>query len=369
MNEFPKPSSTAKPKPSGSLKWLISIALLISLFAASGAGYMFYRYEMVLIPQMSAEKASADQFNAKLQNLENRDAELGQQLAVQNEVFTMSIENQVSALKDVESTVQSNYEALQFQLEKLMESTETSSQESRQVKDSLILEELVYLLSIAESRLKNTGDVQAAIKLRQAARDQLALSSDPRVIPVGNTIDEEISQLSAVESIDVADIATQILTLAEVVPTLPFNEPFEEIEIESQPTDSPTDGDEDTSATQSIFWEIYADFRNLIKIRKVDENLTLFLGTEQKDTLVENLRQSLLAAQLAVLHNQIEVYRENLSYVQNLLDQYFLSSSAQVAAFSKSLQDLSSINFQTAIPNVSASLEQLQLIQTTDRTQ
>ena len=97
-----------------------------------------------------------------------------------------------------------------------------------------------------------------------------------------------------------------------------------------------------------------------------DDDAALLPSPEQKASLVENMRQSLLAAQLAVLHNQTDVFRENLGYVQNLLDKYFLSGSSEVVAFSKSLRDLSKIDFQTNIPNVSASLEQLRLIQTTD---
>ena len=366
MNEKSNPSSAADSRSSGLVKWLIGVALLISSLAAGGVGYMYYRYEMVLGPKLAAEKAAADQFNTQIQNLQNRDAEFEAQLAIQKEAFTEGVEKQVEDLAEVEDIVRSNNEAFQIQFEKLMESTAVSFQESKQGMDSLILEELVFLLSIAESRLKNTGDLQSAIKLRQVARDQLALSSDPRVIPVRNTIDEEISQLSAVESVNVTDIAKQILTLAEVASTLPFKEPFKEKETESQSAETPVNGDEDMSALESAAWEIFADFKSLIKIQKVDDDAALLPSPEQKASLVENMRQSLLAAQLAVLHNQPDVFRENLSYVQNLLDKYFLSGSSQVVAFSKSLRDLSKIDFQTNIPNVSASLEQLRLIQTTD---
>ena len=330
---------------------------------------MFYRYEMVLEPKLDAEKSAADQFRTQIQKLQNRDAEFEMQLAVQKEEFTQGIENQISNLKEVENAVRSNSETFQIQFEQLMESTAISHQESKRGMDRLILEELVFLLSIAESRLKNTGDVQSAIKLRQVARDQLALSSDPRVIPVRNTIDEEISQLSAVESVNIADITKQILTLAEVASTLPFKEPFKEKEIEPQPTGTPVDKDGDMSALESVAREILADFKTLIKIRNVDDHAALLPSPEQKISLVENLRQSLLAAQLAALHSRGDVFRENLSYVRNLLNQYFLSDSAQVVAFSKSLQDLSNIHFQTKIPNVSASLEQLRLIQSIDLAQ
>lgn len=366
MNEKSKPSITADVKSSKLTKWLIGIALLISSLAAGGAGYMYYRYEMVLAPKLAAQKSAAEQSNVQIQNLQNRDAEFEMKLAAQKEEFMEGIERQTANLTEVENLVRRNSEAFQIQLEKLMESTAISHQKSKQSMDSLILEELVFLLSIAESRLKNTGDVQSAIKLRQVARDQLALSSDPRVIPVRNTIDEEISQLSAVESVNLADIAKQILTLAEVASTLPFKEPFKEKEIEPQPVETSVDGDEEMSALESAAREIFADIKSLIKIQKVDDHAALLSSPEQKASLVGNLRQSLLAAQLAVLHNQTNVFRENLSYVQNLLDQYFLSSSSQVVAFSKSLQDLSNIDFQTNIPNVSASLEQLRLIQATD---
>ncbi len=360
MTEKQKEPKPAKTNSSGWINLSNILVILVALVVASAAIYFYYHFEAVDVDLVSN---FTDQVDEKIQNLQSNSTEYDRRLEERIEELTENLAEQVAAVKKIEELVLKNEEAFQSQIESVMASISVSKKDSNQVLNSLMLEESIFLLSIADRRLNLTGDVESAIQFRNAVSEQLARGIDPRLVQVRNSIEEEIAQLRKIEPIDVTSISKKILTLANLAPMLTLRHPLEQNEVELQITEVQVNEDGESGSLATVFSELIDDVKQFVKIQKVDDDSALPFGEVEKSYLVQNLRQFLFAAQLAMLQKQVDVFRENLKHVQSLLDEYFSLNSAQVAAFSKSLRELSNLNFQVELPKVQGSLEQLRVIQ------
>jgi len=206
-------------------KGLSAFAILLSLAALGGTGYNFYltqvakQSDAVSLVSGVSEIGSDVKVLAERMNQLQRSQQSVEQAAVSKEQLKTSLleaSNQNDlAFRDIAQQQQ----GLQETLEKFAANTERGA-------DKLALDEVSQLLKLANNSAVFSGDRNSAINALKLADSQLKQLADPRYAVVRRTLNAEIAQLEAIETVDVSSVTAKLSSAANRVPSLPLeNEP------------------------------------------------------------------------------------------------------------------------------------------------
>ena len=246
-------------------------------------------------------------------------------------------------------------EQLKAQSKKLDDFISRETLTSEELKRTWALQEIEYLLNVANQRALLAHDVDGAIRALEMADKQIQAMSDYRLHPLRALIAEEVMDLEALADIDTAGIAIKLQTAAKHVQTLRVKKGPEVEFDESQSMPSATESD---AGWKQALDDIWQQMRSLVVIRHDQTGEAAVLVPEQRYFLYQNLRLQLESARLALLNADNDNYQHSLQTAINWLQQYFTGD--QRDALLNTLKKLQDAQINISIPDISGSLNWLE---------
>jgi len=220
-----------------------------------------------------------------------------------------------------------------------------------QGRDQWTLAEIEQVLLTAAQQLQLAGNVKAAIIALEGADTRLQRLDKPQFTALRRAIATDLANLRAVPSLDEVGVSARIETLVANHASWPLAS----AQV-SEAAPAPRVGGRATDIGQ----ELWAELKRLAQIRRIDGNEAVLLPPEQAYFLRENLRLRLLSARLALLSQDQAAFRADLHAVSALLNRYFNTRDAGVAAALKEVKRLSGLQIAQKLPGIDASLAALE---------
>ncbi len=299
--------------------------------------------------------------NSSMEATEQRQAELlTRQQNITNRIDEAdSTLQKLASAEEAITALNDKVEVAGNRQQELLTSLETVRTEAEQKLDAWKLAETEYLLKTASHRLSLEHDINGAVTALEAADKQLAETSSPRWLPVQKAIATAVTELNSLPKPDIEGTAATITDLEKTVDQLPLPKP--ERHLQSTALDTSTlNQPDDLQNWGTTMWD---EVKKLVVIRRGDKPVAIALmPPDQAGYLRRNLQLKLESARYALLRNNPKLFRENLRTAQEWVEAHFDKKAKATSSMLESLQNLQKIEFPSALPDLSAPLEQLRML-------
>jgi len=299
------------------------------------------------------------------QQLQQREASL-------DDVRTM-MQQQQSRVEELEARYQERLNALDrraqqatAEVERLEQQMTRSAQQllamGAKTRTDWLLAEAEYLLRLANQRLLMERDPQGALAILQAADEVLRETEETAVYPVRRQIAQEIVALQNVAELDRTGIFLKLDALAGGIGQLQqrMEQELPEVDLEG------VQQDVSVSDWRGALAELWGEVKQLVVVRRTNEPVEPLLPPKDIFFLQQNLRLMLEQAQLALLEKNQELYDSSLRKAQDWVRRFFVTSepgdNARAQRFLDNLASLQQVKVDPDLPDISASLRQLQTL-------
>lgn len=245
-------------------------------------------------------------------------------------------------LSQVESHV-ANAQQQQLSLEALYK-------DLSQGRDQWTLAEIEQVLLSAAQQLQLAGNVKAAIIALENADTRLQRLDKPQFTPLRRAIAADLAQLRATPTVDEIGVSAQLEALAAQHARWPLAS-AQSSEASAAPR---------APRATDLGTELLNELKRLVQIRRLGENEAVLLAPDQAFFLRENLRLRLLSARLALLSQDQAGFQADVQAAEQLLNQYFNTQDAGVAAAVRALKQLGRLQIAVKLPEIRASLAALE---------
>ena len=276
---------------------------------------------------------------------------------------TKELEIKVGALENRQSETQSQ----QLALEQLYNDLSKN-------RDEWALTEIEQVLSTASQQLQLAGNVPGALIALQNADRSLSRSDKPQFITIRRAIGRDMEKLKALPSVDSTGVALRLDAVIAQIDSLPMlsdetpalpaapekpgkAKPVHDAagKLVGPPAPEPMlqkvrDGFNTWSG------DMWADVRQLIRIRRVDTPEALMLSPTQSYFLRENVKLRLLNARMALLSRNETAFRNDLIAAQDALAKYFDTRAKSTQTAQALLRQVQGSNLAIEMPTLSDSL-------------
>ena len=276
---------------------------------------------------------------------------------------TKELEIKVGALENRQSETQSQ----QLALEQLYNDLSKN-------RDEWALTEIEQVLSTASQQLQLAGNVPGALIALQNADRSLSRSDKPQFITIRRAIGRDMEKLKALPSVDSTGVALRLDAVIAQIDSLPMlsdetpalpaapekpgkAKPVRDAagKLVGPPAPEPMlqkvrDGFNTWSG------DMWADVRQLIRIRRVDTPEALMLSPTQSYFLRENVKLRLLNARMALLSRNETAFRNDLIAAQDALAKYFDTRAKSTQTAQALLRQVQASNLAIEMPTLSDSL-------------
>lgn len=254
-------------------------------------------------------------------------------------------------------------EELETQIDQMRETQEATSRSLLDLTRELpggnedwALAEIEFLLIIATHHAQLDRNLDATLEAMQTADLRLRGLDNPALDPVREQLTRDISRLKELNGVDTAALALFLGNLANRVNSLPLAGAASVNDGSSQET-GVAQGQENTR--KDILDTLWRELKSLVVIKHDEEKNQALLLPGQEYFIYQNLRLELENARLSLWRRDTENLHLSATYLQKWLTEYFDTTDPVVTNVMTSLQQLSSINLDPAIPDISSSLESL----------
>lgn len=324
------PSASTKPRRTG--RTLAAFALLLSLLAVGGSGYLLY---VAWLTEPDARfEAAIGAYQGDLANFHRATAEevaalrgelagLGEELAAQRQALAQANAAMTESVVDE------------------VASAPPTPREWR-------LAEVEYLLTVANHRLLLQDDATGAERLLALSDVVLADLDDYRFHEVRALLAEERLSLRTFEHADTQGVFLRLEAVKELLDHLPLRLP------EYAADDGVSPGNNEDATLPDAFLDRLG---GLVRFRRHDgEAIRPLLAPEQAEYLEQHLRLALERAQLAVLRRDQEIFEISLRAARGWLHRFVDPNRTAVAGAIRELDELLSIALDVQPPDISRSL-------------
>jgi uroporphyrin-III C-methyltransferase len=315
----------AKPTPWRTLVLLVVLFLIASqLWQWYAARQRFAKLEFQLASRLTALTEQHQQTLALVKNADERSTEAAAKSAILEQKLQETLSHQQAL------------ESMYYEL--------ANSKEDR------VVAEAEQLLDIASQQLLLAGNSKSALIALQIADTRLQSLNTPQAITLKQSIRQDIERLQNLPAVDIASMTQKLDIVANSIDGLPvISEPASQ-------TPKPPAPAWNASTWQQLSREIWQDFKNLIRVERIDRPEPALLSAEQVYFLKENLRLRLLSARIALLQHDEASYRTDLQVASAWLKKYFNMRDLRSKQALEGLAQLSSSKIILELPDISASL-------------
>ncbi|GAA5234716.1 hypothetical protein FOZ76_20990 [Verticiella sediminum] len=241
--------------------------------------------------------------------------------------------------------------------------------------DEAMLVEVEQSLMLAAEQLQWAGRVPSAIAALQMADARLARAARPAFVPARQAIGRDLGRLQALPSVNMAAVSARIERLMREVDGVPLAAvgaaAIDPVAQAAQP-DAPAPGADERLPADTPWWErawvpvrdwaqrtreaTYAELRELVHVRRIDNPEALLLAPEQAAWLRTNVKLRLAEARIALLSREGDLWRADLQAAADALKGYADQDAPQTQSLSRQLAELSEIDPAPRLPDLGESL-------------
>jgi uroporphyrin-III C-methyltransferase len=289
----------------------------------------------------------------------------GESAATETKVIVRSMQDGV---KEMQAKV-NVLEGKQVEAQSQQLALEHLYQELSRNRDDWALAEIEQVLSTASQQLQLAGNVQGAVIALQNADNRLSRSDKPQFIIIRRAIAKDLERLKALPLVDLTGIALRLDSiigqidgmplLADEKPAVEATQPKASRRAQKVPAakESANDWAADIGdAWDSWTSEMWAEMRQLIRVRNVEVSDALLLSPTQAYYARENLKLRLLNARLALLTRNEPAFRSDLIAAQDTIAKYFDTRAKQTQTTQALLRQVQASNLSIEMPSLAESL-------------
>ena len=230
-------------------------------------------------------------------------------------------------------------------------------------RDEWALSEIEQTLTLAAQQLQLAGNVRGALLALQNADARLGRADRAQFIAVRRVLQKDIERLKALPQIDTAGIAIKLDAVIASADSLPliFDEKLQPQAARPKAPAPVVGADKLANAAAPSIWERLRDdaweqFRQLVRIRDIENADPVLLNPSQAFFLRENLKLRLLNARIALLQRNEPLFRQDLASANQWLARYFDVRSRAGASAVASLNALVASAVSIELPTLADSL-------------
>lgn len=265
--------------------------------------------------------------------------------------------------------------------------------------DAILASDVDRLLNLASQQLRLAGNVNNAIVSLETALAMLVRADRPAFSSVQRAISMDLDLLRAVPLPDTAVLTSRLESLMVLIGRAPLLVPDHAAVAPMKSVAKPTANDaspagpasptqtavREAPATESgaPWWKqaldavhawpnqigsfLRSEMAGVIQVQRVNDPSALLVSVEQAAQLRANLRSRALTAQLALMMNQQDIWKTELSAIEQALITRFDPKSADVIAAQRLVSELLLTPIIVKLPDVSASLAALESARLSDK--
>ncbi|RKR07463.1 uroporphyrin-3 C-methyltransferase [Kushneria sinocarnis] len=322
-------SGSGRQRPNGGRPVMIGllVVILIVLIGAIVWG----------VSAMNSQRKTVSQLQDRVATL----AQTAQQAQQQVDSRQQRIGQLQSRLSETDDTLQ--------RVLRELSSRQQQQQDSRQ----WVYAEIEYLLRMANQRLQLERDVAGATSLLSTADERLREIDNPALTPVRRALSSELSALDGVPDIDRTGLFLRFGALQERLAGMPLSQEVQALSAE------PADESTFSGDWRSQLARLGSQLKDLVTVRRHDEPLQALITPDQEGYLRENIRLLLEQAQLGLLKQNEEVYRQSIARAEELIRGYFKTDDSTTRSVLDQLDRFSERNIRPQLPDISGSLNAL----------
>lgn len=270
----------------------------------------------------------------------------GRTLARQSQEAMAALQAKVGALEAKLAETQSQAVAL-----------EAMYQEISSTRDERLLAEVEQAVVIAMQQLQFAGNVEAALIALQGADARLARSVQPQFLPARKLILRDIERLKGTPGANISGLSLKIESVVAAVDSLPlaFEQRPKAVAARPVPAAKPASAD----YWRELGADLWREFRQLVRIERIDHGDPALLAPNQSYFLRENLKLRLLNARLALLQRDGKVFREEIRQSREQLERYFDGRAKPVQSAQSTLGTLATADVSFDLPGLAETLTAL----------
>jgi uroporphyrin-III C-methyltransferase len=228
-------------------------------------------------------------------------------------------------------------------------------QELARSQDERIAADIEQTLLLAQQQLQMAGNVRAALLGLEAAETRLTQLGKPQFAGLRSVLLQDIERLKLLPAADIEGISARLEVLIQSVDRL---KPESDTEPRPPSASRTSVGTVDTLTKFSQ--EAWNEFKELVRIRRLDHPEQALLTPSQNYFLRQNLKLRLLSARLALLQRDENSFRADIGAAQDWITRYFSRQDEASKAFLASLEDLRGAPVALKDAQISASLRAVQ---------
>ncbi len=333
---------TPTPLTLGASRWVLVVAVL----AIAGLASSFMLWQKLNGVQQQLARQSAD---AGTQASEARaTAKQAQELA-----FETAAKLAVTEAKLAEVSLQRS------QLEELMQSLSRS-------RDENLVVDIESAVRLAQQQTQLTGSVEPLMAALKSADQRVSRAAQPRLTPLQRAIARDLARLKATALADTPSLLVKLDELVTLADDLPLGNAVGTASTGSHsaaaklPESSKRKPEEDL---MSWWWRltkvVEEEFRNLVRVSRIEDPDAALLTPEQSFFVRENLKLRLLNARLGLLSRQVDSARADLATTAAVMARYFDASSRKTQTAVALLQQVQGQMRALDIPRIDDTLAAL----------
>lgn len=302
---------------------LVVLGLLLAVYAHWRFGQFDERIDR-LRRQLTELRTINDQLDTRLQTL-----------ADDLESSRSTWRSEVRGLREVPGQL----DALSRSVEELRARTEAPQR-------AWVRAEALYLMELAERRLRLERDVETAIVALESADARLATLDDPAVREVRAKLALELTALRAVPVPDIADVLGRIGRLEDEVPTLPvIGMPASQARRDRPEAEAP-------GVFERAWRRVRQALRDVVSLRRIEPATARLVTQEEESLRRQHLELLLFGARVAAMQPDGAAYAQSLRAADVWLQQYFDTSKPEVEAAAKEVAALELTIIEPPLPAV-----------------
>ena len=318
----------------------IAIAGLALLFVV---GWWDSRSQIASLRQEMAERLKAEQELSKRTESAAREAQDRMREALAR---MMALEARITESQSQQVALESMYQDL-----------------SRN-RDEWALSEIEQTLTLAAQQLQLAGNVRGALIALQNADARLGRADRAQFIAVRRVLQRDVERLKALPQVDTTGIAIRldaVIAAADAIPLI-FDEKLQPQGLRgTSPARDRAAAAQQKPEAESPLWarlrdDAWEQFRQLVRIRDIENADPVLLNPTQAFFLRENLKLRLLNARIALLQRNEALFRQDLTAANQWLVRYFDVRSRAGAGAQATLNSLVAGAVSIELPTLAESL-------------
>lgn len=335
-----------KPQPSGGNMTAL-LALCIALIAGAGSGYVWWQQRA-----QAGISGNVASLRSDVTSNANEMAQIKGQsdgLAADDKKLTKDFDGLLDRIDRQERQL----EEIPLRIGRLEGALDNIPGVADKARSAWLLAEAEYFLRIGNAQLSLVKNADVALRALELADEKLRDLGDPGLTRVRAALADEIVALKAVPRPDTEGIVLTLGSLAKKVDSLPLSDT-----VPGQFTGAAQTG-QDASGFQRAWHAIVDALMSIISVKRTDSQVTPLVTNDVESLLVRSLDMDLQIAQLALIRNDAQIYRNALTAVSARLTRYFDTQSTEVESMLSTINELIAADLPTELPDISASLSLL----------